>query len=353
VRLLRRALAATALTAAAGCASTPSLETAASRADGCDRVCLEDHVDRYFAALSADDPGAAPLAEDVRFTEDGQRLSVGDGLWNTMREAGGYRLVVADAAAGQIAVITTVVEGNANPTIRSPAAIALRLKVRDGFITEIEQFLAREPATAARIESLGSPRAALTSPVPAAERMSRADLIDTANTYFTGMQNNDGLGDYPFSERCDRLENANRATNAPTPPGETRPDPRSAPSYSAQWTCREQFESGLLNSVTRIRDRRFVAVDEERGLVAAFAFFDHEAGQRQPYVTRWGVEYRSNLSEPWTWEILEIFKIEDGLIAEIEALLIRSPYGMPSGWSAWDDAMSDRAHDATGYTERP
>ena len=35
------------------------------------------------------------------------------------------------------------------------------------------------------------------------------------------------------------------------------------------WTCREQFESGLLHFVSRIRDRRYVAVDEERGLVVA------------------------------------------------------------------------------------
>jgi hypothetical protein len=336
--------------ALAACATAPDSE--ASRARDCDRACLGGFVDRYFAALAADDPAAAPLAPDVRFTEDGQRLAVGDGLWNTMRGVGAYRLVVADAAAGQIAVIATVVEGNANPDVRVPAAIALRLKVEDGLITEVEQFLAREPATAQRIEAMAAPRAALTSAVPDAARMSRADLIATANMYFTGMQLNDGLGNYPFSERCDRLENANRATNAPTPPGEARPDPRTASAYSAQWTCLEQFESGLLNSVTRIRDRRFVAVDPERGLVAAFVFFDHEGGQREPYVTRWGVTYQSRLTEPWTWEILEIFKIEDGLIAEIEALLIRSPYGMDSGWSDWEDAMSDRIQDVTGADER-
>jgi hypothetical protein len=326
--------------------------TAPAATPDCDRACLEGHIERYFEALVADDPSAAPLSSDARYTEDGQALAVGDGLWNTMRGVGAYRLAVADPAAGQIAVIATVIEGAGDPALDRGSAIALRLKVEDGVITEIEQFLDRGAGTAARIEALGSPRPALTAAVPEAERMSRADLIATANKYFTGMQLNDGLGDYPFSERCDRLENANRATNAPTPAGEARPDPRAAAAYSAQWTCREQFESGLLNSVTRIRDRRFVAVDEERGLVAAFVFFDHEGGQREPYVTRWGVTYTSRLNEPWTWEILEIFKIEGGLIAEIEALLIRSPYGMGSGWSSSEDAMSERIQDVTGVTGR-
>jgi hypothetical protein len=128
--------------------------------------------------------------------------------------------------------------------------------------------------------------------------------------------------------------------------GQIRARPRG---ISAQWTCREQFESGLLHGVTRIRDRRFVAVDQERGLVAAFVFFDHEAGGKTPYTTRWGVTSASGLSEPWTWEIIEIFKIESGQIAEIEALLHRVPYGMPSGWSSAADAMSDTARDVTGY----
>jgi hypothetical protein len=48
--------------------------------------------------------------------------------------------------------------------------------------------------------------------------MSRADLIRVANMYFTGMQKNDGLGEYPFASDCDRFENASQSTNAETPP---------------------------------------------------------------------------------------------------------------------------------------
>ena len=42
--------------------------TTQSRAASCNRACLEGFVDRYFAAVIADDPSAVPLAPNVRFT---------------------------------------------------------------------------------------------------------------------------------------------------------------------------------------------------------------------------------------------------------------------------------------------
>jgi hypothetical protein len=326
--------------------------TTQSRAASCDRACLEGWVDRYFAAVIGDDPRALPLAQNVRFTENGQVLPLGEGLWKSMKSAGNYRLAVTDADAGQIALITTVVEDHADPAQGTPALLALRLKVADGRIAEIEQVLERNPQTAQRVEALGMPRAAFTAPVPTAERMPRAALIETANKYFTGMQRNDGKGDYPFHPRCDRIENGGRSTNVPTPAGESRPDPKTARGYSGQWSCLEQFQSGLLYFVSRIRDRRYVAVDQERGLVAVFAFFDHIAGSTRNFTRPDGTPMTAGPAQPWTWEILEIFKVENNQLAEIEAFLTRPPYGMLSGWSTWEDGMSDRIQDVTGYRER-
>jgi hypothetical protein len=51
---------------------------------------------------------------------------------------------------------------------------------------------------------------------------------------------------------------------------------------------------------------------------------------------------------PWTWHIAEVFKVEDGLIHEVEAYLYEPPYGMLSGWSSFEDGMSDRLRDETG-----
>src|SRR5262245_50021977 len=181
-----------------------------SHAASCDRACLEGWVDRYFAAVVADNPSSVPLAQRVRFTENGQVLPVGEGLWKSMKSAGKYRLMVADPEADNIALIIAVGDDNANPTMGTPALVALRLKIADGRIAEIEQVVERNPQTAERVEVLGSPRAAFSTEVPAAQRMSRAALIETANKYFSGMQRNDGKGDYPFSPRCDRIENGGR-----------------------------------------------------------------------------------------------------------------------------------------------
>ena len=94
------------------------------------------------------------------------------------------------------------------------------------------------------------------------------------------------------------------------------------------WSCREQFESGMLHFVSRIRDRRYLAVDEERGLVVGFAFFDHDAGASRHFKTPDGRQMTAGPVEPWTWEIAELFKVEKGLLHEIEAVLERAPYGM-------------------------
>jgi hypothetical protein len=43
---------------------------------------------------------------------------------------------------------------------------------------------------------------------------------------------------------------------------------------------------------------------------------------------------------PWAWQIAEVFKIEHGLIGPVESVLHQVPYGMGSGWSTWEEAMS-------------
>jgi hypothetical protein len=326
--------------AAAGSASAQSNHA-------CDRACLEGFVARYLDAMVDDDVSAVPFTADARFTENGQKLELGDGLWNTLKSKGTYRLFVADVDAGQVAFIGTVHEDHADPSQSVPALIALRLRIEDGAISEAEQQVARSADAAQRVEALGSPREVFLTDVPESERMSRLDLIDTANRYFTGMQQNDGKGDYPFADSCDRLENGTRSTNAPTPEGQTRPDPRTATNYSSQWSCREQFESGLLHFVNRIRDRRFVAVDQQRGLVFAFVFFDHSGGDTRTFQTPDGRTVTAGPAQPWTWYIAELFKIENHQLGPIEAVLERVPYGMNSGWSSYEEGMSDRAQDAT------
>jgi hypothetical protein len=165
------------------------------------------------------------------------------------------------------------------------------------------------------VEKLGAPHAVFLQPIPEAQRASRAELIKTANYYFSGLQNNDGKGYYPFTDDCDRYENGNHATNVPARNPVT--------GVTEVLTCKKQFEVALKNVVSRVRDRRFVAVDRERGIVFAFTFFDHA-------------------SINWTWQIAELFRIENAQIRRIEAVFHRSAFGLNSGWSTYQQNMSDQ-----------
>ena len=312
----------------------------------CDRQCLIGFADQYVDALVAKDPSKLPVTANVKFTENGQRLQLGDGFWNSVTGRGTYKLHVADVPKGQVVLFQTMREAPGTPLI-----MALRLKVENRRISEIEVLLAHSENGAKNLEALGGPRPAFKRETPKADRMSRAELVRVANMYFSGMQLNDGKGQYPFADDCNRLENGTFTTNSktggtpsnpanPNAPPPVRPDPKTATRYSAMWTCREQFESGMLHFVDRIRDRRYVAVDEERGLVVAFAFFDHSAGKTRNFTTPDGRQLTGGPQQPWTWEIAELFKVEKGLLHEIEAILERAPYGMGSGWSTYEQQMS-------------
>jgi hypothetical protein len=252
------------------------------------------------------------------------RLPLGnEGLWFRMSGKGTYKFYIPDIETQQIAFIGTAREGGGAPAAKPGAkpaeptvvAIALRLKIANGLITEVEQLVIRPetnlmgegsaskfPPTGVSVEKIGSPHKVYTEVIPEAERPSREELVKTANYYFAGLQRNDTKGYYPFTDDCERLENGMQTT---------------------QTNCKAQFESGQLrNIVSRIRDRRFVAVDRERGIVFAFGFFDHEQIN-------------------WTWQIAELFKIEKGNIRRIEAVFHRCPYGMNSGWSTYEQGISE------------
>jgi hypothetical protein len=321
----------------------------------CDRACMEKYVDQYMDAMLAHEVSPKLFARDCRFTENGIQLPLGnEGLWASMVGKGTYKFYIPDVDTHQIAFIGTAREESQDPKNPSSVAIALRLKILNGLIAEAEQLVIRPesnllnpdkkpaPSAADAIEKMVAPHAVFTEVIPEAERPSREEMIKTANYYFSGMQKNDGKGFYPFSDDCERYENGGRATNNPLKPGQKRPDPKKELVYSGSWSCKEQFESGLIHFVTRIRDRRFVAVDHERGVVFSFCFFDHAAGKSRYFKSPDGRDVVAGPTEPWTWQVAELFKIEKGKIRRIEAVLQRCPYGMNSGWSNYEQGMSDQ-----------
>jgi hypothetical protein len=309
----------------------------------CDRKCLNSLVDQYLDAVVAHDPSHLAVTKTVKFTEDGQKVDLGDGFWRTATARGTYKFYMDDPQTEQVVFFGTIREAG------SPVSPVLRLKTEDRKIAEVETIVVREGMNPPRptetgaenFEKLGGLDPLFLEAIPLSERVSRDVLAATANTYFSGMQQNDGKGDYSFfADDCSRVEDGLQATGGRnTMASSSEPDN----SYGALAGCRAQFQPGLLHFVTRIRDRRFVVLDTEHGVALAFVFFDHAAGSTRTFQTPDGISVTAGPTNPRTREMAEAFKVEKGQIRRIQAISHRCLYGTNSGWSSWSDAMSDKA----------
>ncbi len=283
----------------------------------CDRACLNGFVDNLLAAMVAHDPSRLPLGREVKYTENGQTLKIGDGFWGSASALPAYQIYADDPQTGQ-AMFMGVLQENGAPVI-----FCVRLKVELHQITEIEVIVSRkEPGSLARPENLVQPNLIFSETLAPAQRRSRQNMIAIANSYFNAIEK--GHASFvPFDSNCNRIESGVQTTN--NSQLATQPDSVLA------LGCADQIKTRNFQPDTLIRDRRFAVIDEERGLVFVLGFFDHDATLRS-YTLADGRTVKQTRTAPWTWEIAEMFKIQDGKIMRVEALVNPAPYGMKSGW---------------------
>src|SRR5579863_680843 len=283
----------------------------------CDRACLNGFLDQVLAAMAAHDSSALPLARAVKYTENGQLLKIGDGFWGTASGAPTYKIYADDPHAGQAMFMGVLPENGA------PVILSVRLKVELHRISEIEAIVARKEAgSIARPENLVTPNPIFAQTVPPAQRRSRQNMIAIANSYFSAIEK--GHGSFvPFDANCNRIESGVQTTNNTALA--TNPD------SVLGLGCADQIKTRNFQPDTLIRDRRFAVIDEERGLVFVLGFFDHDATLRS-YTLADGRTAKQTRTGPWTWEIAEMFKIQDGKIMRVEAIVNTGIYGMKSGW---------------------
>jgi hypothetical protein len=298
--------------------STTAAAQASLPAVDCDRACLNRIADTYLDAMLKKDVSRLPLAKDVKFTENGVQLKVGDGLWNTINGKRNYNLRVADPSQGQVALVEVITEHD------TPGILAARLKVKDGRITEIETVLSRKidtspfPAT----DGLEKSSPLWAQAVPAAKRVRRERMISVADGYFDTLQQNDGHLFTDFTNDCDRVENGLKTTNNAT-----------IPNYDiAKMGCADQFKLGQYVYDDRLRDRRFPLVDEEQGVVLAAGFMDHSGKIVDVTWTDGKTKAKSVFFYPHSFVLIELFKIDGNAIKRVEAVFASMPYNMPSVW---------------------
>jgi len=275
-------------------------------------------LETYLRALEKRDAAAVRWSDSPLTSENNVMLQVGDGLWGTIEAIGEYRLRFADPATGHVGYFGTVHEHI------EESAFTLRLKVNaDARIAEAETLVVRQSDSGIKFEN---PRY-WDKPILNANAQSpveRAQMIRLADGYFDTLQLNDGTLHTRFHPDCNRVENGVQTTRNPE---FSKIVPVSA------LGCEEQFRMGNYRYDDRLRARRFPLVDEERGLVLAFGFIDH-SGRLAEYQLTDGRTVRSPVRRPHSFYIAELFKIDYGMICQIEANFMTVPYNMPSPWSA-------------------
>jgi hypothetical protein len=276
-------------------------------------------LDTYLAALKARDPGKVRWAPRVRNTENNVALMVGDGLWGTITALDSYDLRFADPLTGQVGFFGAVTETT------DKSAFTLRLKVEGGAVAEVETLIVRQADSGIKFEGQTFVHKPVMNEVlPPAARMPRPQMISLSDGYFDTLQLNDGTLYTRFLPSCERYENGVKTT------------------HNAGFTitpvsklgCAEQFRLGYYRYNDRLRGRRFVLVDEERGLVLAGGFID-KMGRMGEYRLTDGTVAQPLLYRPHSFYLLELFKLKDGAIEQIEANFITVPYHMPSPWDDW------------------
>jgi hypothetical protein len=311
-----------AILAALAFAATAAPFGAPAQAQDCDRDCLLGVLDAYLDALAARDPDRAPVAEFYRATEDGAEVRLGEGLWTSISGLGAYRIDMADPSSGNVGVIAEALEGEAS------APFALRLRVADGEITEIEMIMGRGRVPGSSIVS--SPRPSLSEPAPAAERLSREEMIETADANFDAILAADGA---IYAEDCQRIENRMAMSGNPeldypiaTLPGVEKP------AFGAMG-CREQVEAHLFDQLDEVEPRRFVLLDEEKQLVLGVYMMRWYKNRRCSDIPSYGRICPDQPRTPVALLNAELLGVRGGRIHEIEAVFLFTDYDADSGWS--------------------
>jgi hypothetical protein len=318
----------------------PAAPPRAAATGACDQRCAHTLLDSVLAAMIARDPSEAPLAPNVRYTENGQPLRVGDGLWRTLTARGAYSLYLAAGRGGDPALFASIVETDI------PGQLSLRVRQHAGRITEIEALVVRQeipmlgkligtgtlfaPPQLANFDAtrFEHPVPALTESVPARSRVPAARLRAIGAAYLRALHGE--ARDVPLAERCTARENGvASADNAGIAPlADTDP-----PFHPFSLSCRQLLDSGFFAQVGRLRELRVLAADAAQGLVLLAATIDHPGDVATVKLKPGGeIKVPEAFRPPSSYFQSVLIKLRDGRVQHVETITRPVFYGMDDGW---------------------
>jgi hypothetical protein len=315
----------------------PPAAPARRAGERCDEACARPLVDGLLAAMIAHDPAKAPLDATVRYTENGQPLAIGDGLWRTVTARGEHGLYLVGEQ--DVGVFTSTVETDI------PGQLTLRLRQRQGRITEIEALIVRQeipmlgkligtstlmaPPQLADFDAtkFATPSAALAAEVPAAERMPAADLGRLAQDYVHALY--DRAKPIAFADKCGaRVNGVDSVSNAAIKPLDAKTG-----FHPFSSSCQAQIDGGFYRQVGRLRESRVLLTDSARGIAVIASAIDHPGDADSIAVNGVGeIATPEAFRPPSTYYRVALIKIRSGRIAYVEALERPVFYGMSLGW---------------------
>jgi hypothetical protein len=271
-------------------ASTPA------RAATCTRPCLQHMITVYVDAMLAHAPAQMPLAANARFTEDSNELKLGEGLWKTVTAKGHFRQDYVDPKRQVVGSHMELFEGD------TQVLYSVVLHIENRKIAGIETIVFRVPDDPkSKPDHLDKPLPLMNDPVPAAKRMSRADMIKVALLYTEGLRIGDFVkADTPFAKEAYRYENGIKFA------GE---------GCRTTSVCDPKTQKMMLHPDIK---PSVAVVDEQAGIVVLWMNFGdtHSYGPGRALVT------------------FEAFKIYDGSIHAINAFFGYLPKETERGWPA-------------------
>ena len=307
----------------------------------CDQACTRGLADGVLAAMIAHDPGKAPLAARVRYTENGQTLPLGEGLWKTLTARGSYNVYLAAPPDGDPAFFGSIIETDI------PGQLSLRLREQGGRVTEIEALVVRqEIAMLGKLVGTGTlfapPQLAdfdatrFTAPLPAlaaavspATRTPVGQLRDIATAYAKAMYAQAPAPE--FAGTCTARENG-----VPSVLNRTiKPLAGSAPPFHPfQLSCDHYVNDGFVAMVGTLRNARVLAADDSQGLVLLSTTVDH-AGDKATVTlgNSRTVAVPDAFRAPNSYFSSTLLKIRDGRIEHAETITRPVFYGLGDGWN--------------------
>lgn len=280
----------------------------------CDKRCLMEDMNLILSAIGSNTPSGLPISPQAKITSDGvQGKLESSPVWGPARRIP-YRLVFTDPAT-ESAVFYGVVTNSYSRPAGSPAGrpapagagdnwwyYVLRIKVLNKTITEVEQLdlVPRPEFGADAIRALHQPDRTWDEVLPESERSTREQLFSVADKYWDSVSKRLDTSQVPWGPACQRLESGVVTSDSATFP----------------WSCGNGMREPSV--FWNVENRRYYIADVDRGVVLGFAVFMTPPA------------YPKNVFGL----AIEFFKVQNGLIRQIDAFSRTSLHAQHSGWGS-------------------